>query len=127
MVTNLSWSTVATLTRIAIAGGALALISRLVTPTDMGLYGIGWAGASFGYTISMNGAAQSIIALPKVDRAHLGAAQFLSMLIGALTAGVLFAVAPFAEHFYRSADVGRAIVIGAIFVPFMCVGGKSVV
>lgn len=126
MVTNLSWSTVATLTRIAIAGGALALISRLVTPTDMGLYGIGWAGASFGYTISMNGAAQSIIALPKVDRAHLGAAQFLSMLIGALTAGVLFAVAPFAEHFYRSADVGRAIVIGAIFVPFMCVGAVDI-
>ena len=126
MVTNLSWSTVATVTRIAIAGGALALISRLVTPADMGLYGIGWAGASFGYTISMSGAAQSIIALPKMDRAHIGAAQFLSMLIGAVTAGALLVVAPFAEDFYRSAEVGRAIVIGAIFVPFMCLGAVDI-
>lgn len=125
-VRNMSWSTVATVTRIAIAGGALALISRLVTPTEMGLYGIGWAGASFGYTISMNGAAQAIIALPKMDRAHIGAAQFLSLLIGAVTAGILLILAPFAESFYRSAEVGRAVMIGALFVPFMCLGAVDI-
>lgn len=125
-VRNMSWSTVATVARIGIAGGALALISRLVTPTEMGLYGIGWAGASFGYTISMSGAAQAIIALPKMERAHIGAAQFLSMLIGALTAGILLLAVPFAEDFYRSAEVGRAVMIGALFVPFMCLGAVDI-
>jgi len=74
----------------------------------------------------MSGAAQAIITLPKLDRAHIGAAQFLSMLIGALTAGILLVAAPFAEAFYHSADVGRAIVIGALFVPLMCLGAVDV-
>jgi len=125
-VRNMSWSSLATIARIVIAGGALAIISRLVTPAEMGLYGIGWAGASFGYTISMNGAAQAIIALPQMERAHVGAAQFLSLLISAVTTGILLLIAPYAESFYRSADVGHAVVIGALFVPAMCLGAVDI-
>ena len=125
-VRNMSWSSLATVARIVIAGGALAVISRLVTPAEMGLYGIGWAGASFGYTISMSGAAQAIIALPQMERAHIGAAQFLSLLIGALTTGVLLLIVPLAENFYRSAAVGHAVMIGALFVPAMCLGAVDI-
>jgi O-antigen/teichoic acid export membrane protein len=126
LVRNVSWSSFGTAARVLIAGGALAVISRLVTPADMGLYGIGWAGASFGYTVSMSGAAQAIIALPVMEREHIGAAQFLSLLIAAVTAGLLVLAAPFATGFYHSADVGRAVMIGALFVPFMCLGTVDV-
>lgn len=126
MVANLSWSTLSTAARIVVAGGALALVSRQVTAAEMGLYGIGWAGASLGYTISLNGAAQSIIAVPNMERGHLGAAQFLSLLIGLMTAAVLIVVSPIATAFYRSADMGHAVVIGALFVPLMCLGAVDV-
>jgi len=126
LVRNMSWSTLGTAARILIAGGALALVSRQVTATEMGLYGIGWAGASLGYTISLNGAAQSIIAVPNMERGHLGAAQFLSLLIGLITAAVLIVVSPFATAFYHSADMGHAVVIGALFVPLMCLGAVDV-
>lgn len=123
---NMSWSTISTAVRIVVAGGALALLSRQVTTSEMGLYGIGWVGASLGYTISLSGAAQSIIAVPDMERAHLGAAQFLSMLIGLATAVSLLAISPFAAAVYHSPDVGRAVAIGALFVPLMCLGAVDV-
>ncbi len=126
LVRNMSWSTLGTAARILIAGGALALVSRQVTTAEMGLYGIGWAGASLGYTISLNGAAQSIIAVPNMERGHVGAAQFLSLLIGLITAAILIGVSPFAAQFYHSADVGHAVWVGALFVPLMCLGAVDV-
>lgn len=123
---NMSWSTLSTAARILIAGGALALVSRQVTASEMGLYGIGWAGASFGYTISMSGAAQSIIAVPNMERGHVSAAQFLSLLIGLITAAILIVVSTFAAHFYHSASVAHAIWVGALFVPLMCLGAVDV-
>jgi O-antigen/teichoic acid export membrane protein len=126
LMRNMSWSTLGTVARILIAGGGLALVSRQVTTTEMGLYGIGWAGASLGYTISLNGAAQAIIAVPNMERAHIGAAQFLSLVIGGITAGALIAISPFAASFYRSADAGHAVVVGALFVPLMCLGAVDI-
>ena len=126
IIRNVSWSTLSTVMRIVIAGGALAIISRLVTPAEMGLFGIGWAGAALGYAISMNGAAQAIIGLPVMEREHLGAAQFLSMLIALAAAGVLLIAAPFATSFYHSPNFGRAVMIGALFVPVMSLGAVDV-
>ena len=126
LLRNLSWSSLAMVLRIVIAGGALAMIGHLVSPAEMGFYGVGWAGAQFGYTVSLNGAAQGLIALGKVERGHIAAAQALSLAISLVVALVLVVAAPFATSFYASAHYGEAVLLGALFVPVMSLGAVDI-
>ena len=108
------------------AGGALAMIGHLVSPAEMGFYGVGWAGAQFGYTVSLNGAAQGLIALGKVERGHIAAAQALSLAISLVVALVLVVAAPVATSCYASAHYGEAVLLGAGFVPMMSLGAVDI-
>jgi O-antigen/teichoic acid export membrane protein len=117
---NIGWSAVGMAVRILCAGGTLALLSRLVDPGTMGLYGVAWAAAALGYNIGRSGAAQGIIALRTVEKSHIAAAQFLSGLLGLGTCALLVLAAPAIEAFYDMEGLGKAFIIGGLFVPVMC-------
>jgi O-antigen/teichoic acid export membrane protein len=123
---NVSWTALSMLLRVGIAGGTLAVLSHIVAPATMGLYGIGWAMAMLGYTVSQNGAAQSIIALPDMEREHIAAAQLLSFAISFAIGAIIFAAGPLMARFYVHPGVAEAFAIAGIFVPIMNFGAVDV-
>lgn len=116
---NISWTTLSMVLRVVFAGGALAILGRLVDQGTMGLYGMGWTAALFGFTISQSGAAQGIIAIPKLDKEHVAAAQFLSTLISLTIAAVIIVSAPAIQAFYHYPNLKMAFIIAGLFVPLM--------
>jgi len=106
--------------RVLCVGGTLALLSRIVDPATMGLYGVAWAAAALGQNVGRNGAAQGLIALPKLETAHVAAAHVLAALLS-ITIGLMLAFAsPAVEAFYGMEGLGHAFLIGGLFVPLMC-------
>lgn len=126
LVRNISLTTVTMLLRVVIAAGSLALISRHVSPSAMGLYGIGWAAASFGFTLSQSGAAQAIIALGDLDKEHVAAAQFLSIVIALAAAVIVIVATPLIAAFYATDGVAYAFVLGALSIPLMSLGSVDI-
>jgi O-antigen/teichoic acid export membrane protein len=125
-VKNVSWTSLTMVLRVLFAGGALAILGRLVDPATMGLYGMGWAAAMLGFTISQSGAAQGIIALRKLDKEHVAAAQLLSALISIAIAAIIILAAPAVEAFYHYPKLAVAFVIAGLFVPLMSLSAVDV-
>ena len=99
--------------RLLCLAGTLALLSRIVDPATMGLYGVAWAAAALGQNVSRNGAAQGLIALPKLETAHVAAAHVLAASLS-ITIGLLLALtSPAVEAFYGMEGLGHAFLIGA--------------
>jgi len=116
---NISWTTLSMVLRLGCAGGALAVLGRLVDPGTMGLYGMGWAAAMLGFTVSQSGAAQGIIALPKMEKEHVAAAQLLSMLISVGIGLAIIASGPAVQAFYHYPHLKAAFFLAGLFVPLM--------
>jgi len=117
---GIGWTAAGVALRLAFAGGTLAILSRLVEPETMGLYGVGWGAAALGYNVSRSGAAQGIIAMRSVEKAHLSAAQALSAGFAMSVGLALVLAAPSIESFYQMKGLAEAFVIGGLFVPLMC-------
>jgi PST family polysaccharide transporter len=123
---NISWTSLSMVMRVVFAGGALAWLGRLVDPGTMGLYGMGWSAALLGFTISQNGAAQGIIALPKLDKEHLAAAQLLSAVISLSLTVVIIVSASAVQAFYHFPGLQTAFIIAGLFVPLMSLSAVDI-
>lgn len=126
LLKNISLTSLAMAFRVVIAAGSLGLISRMASPTVMGLYGIGWVAASFGYAISQSGAAQAIIGMEKLEREHISAAQALSLIIAVSAAGIVVISIPFLSKLYSSTKVEYAFFLGALSIPSMTLGAVDI-
>lgn len=126
LVKNVGWTMLTTLLRVVFAGGTLALLGRLVDPATMGLYGMGWAAAALGFTISQSGAAQGVIAIRVCEAGHVAAAQFLSITISVLIGAALVLAGPAIEAFYARDGLDKAFLIGGLFVPVMSMAAVDV-
>jgi PST family polysaccharide transporter len=123
---NISWTSLSMGMRVVFAGGALALLGRLVDPGTMGLYGMGWSAALLGFTISQNGAAQGIIALPKLDKEHIAAAQLLSAVISLVLTAAIILSASAVQAFYHYPNLKTAFMIAGLFVPLMSLSAVDI-
>lgn len=119
LLRNVGWTMLATASRAIATGLALLLLSRLVSPATMAVYGLGWAISTLGLSLSQNGAAQGLIALNKLTPQHVTAARILSLAIsGAL--GLLVALAaPLVDRLYRLEGLYQSLLIAAAFIPAM--------
>lgn len=117
---NIGWSGVGMGLRVLCVGGTLALLSRIVDPATMGLYGVAWAAAALGQNVGRNGAAQGIIALPALEKSHVAAALALAALLSIVIGLMLALASPAVETFYGMEGLGAAFFIGGLFVPLMC-------
>lgn len=123
---NISWTTLSMVLRLGCAGGALAVLGRLVDPGTMGLYGMGWSAAMLGFTVSQSGAAQGIIALPKMDKQHIAAAQLLSMLISVVIGLAIIFSASAVQAFYHIPHLKHAFFLAGLFVPLMSLSAVDI-
>jgi O-antigen/teichoic acid export membrane protein len=117
---GVGWSAAGLAARVGFGAGTLMLLSRLVDPATMGLYGVAWAATSLGYQISRFGAAQGIISMPAVDKPHVAAAHVLGAMLALVIGLSLAFAAPALERFYELDGLGEAFLIGGLFVPLMC-------
>lgn len=94
----------------------LAVLGRLVDPQTMGLFGIGWAVSAVGFAVAQGGAAQGLIALPKVERGHVAAAQVLSLGLAALIALLAAVAAAVAHHLSLDPRLPGTLLLGGAFI-----------
>lgn len=120
LVRNMSWSGIAGIGKFGIAGTTLAVLGHVVEPTDMAIFGLGWSISILGQSIAQEGSGQALISMPNVTRRHYAAANFMmiafSLLLVALTVVISVPVA----RFYAVPHLREALILGALFVPMMC-------
>lgn len=116
---NVSWTMTATASRVVAIGLALLLISRMVSPGTMAVYGLGWAVSALGLALSQSGAAQALIALKEITPQHVSAARWLSFAVSGGLGLLVVLFAPLAEHFYRLDGLHQSLLIAAASIPIM--------
>jgi len=120
LVRNMSWSGIAGVGKFGIAGTTLAVLGHVVEPADMAIFGLGWSISMLGQSIAQEGSGQALISLPDVTRRHYAAANFMMIAFSLLLVLLTLAVSGPVARFYAVPHLREALILGALFVPLMC-------
>lgn len=96
-------------------------IARLLTPHEIGLFSVSYVFAGLLRTLREMGIPTYIVQEPELTRDRISSAFGLSLVLAALTAGVLAGSAPWAAAFYREPGIKDAfyvIALSFLIVPF---------
>lgn len=88
------------------------VISRLLTPAELGVFTVTMALVIVLQTLQNTGANEYLLYTPGIDTATRRTAFGLSLLSSLLLAGAILAISPFAAHFYR--EPGMAAVLHVV-------------
>jgi O-antigen/teichoic acid export membrane protein len=97
--------------------GSIMVISRLLTPAEVGVYSVAMALVTFAHLLRDFGVGNYLIQVPEVTPARLRAAFTMMLATSWLVALVLFLVREPAAVFYR--DPGVAEVVGLLSLNFV--------
>src|SRR5688500_15985008 len=81
--------------------GVLAVLARLVKPSDFGLMGIALIVMEFAKMITHMGVGPALVQRQELEQRHLTTGFTLSLVIGGFFALVLLATAPYIATFFR--------------------------
>lgn len=115
---------IASLTRMAVfvlSLGTVVVVSRLLTPEEIGIFSVSVALIGFGHIFRDFGVGQYLIQVKQVTREHRRAAFTVTLAFSWAVAMLLWAARPYAAAFYRVegiADVLLVLGISFLILPF---------
>ena len=113
-------------TSVALHAAASIILSRLLTPRDVGLFSIGYAVTALIGQFRDFGVATYLIQEPSLTRAKFRAAFGLSITTALLIAGLVVLGSQFAGTIYGDAGVTRVMLVSALSLLFTPLNAMSV-
>lgn len=101
----LKWSAMTTAARFVLQFAAQVALARMLGPGNFGVYGIGIAVLTFVGFLSGASFSYSLMLLPKVDDDDIRFSFTWQMVVGVLSAIVMFACAPLLAYFFGDVRV----------------------
>lgn len=108
---GVQWVGIGIVTQVGLRVGVLALMARLVTPRDFGLFAIALIFTSFAERIGQVGVGAAFVQRAEVDADDLKTAVVLSVTSGCLIAAALSGIAPLAAAFFHEVDLRLIIAV----------------
>ena len=107
--TGLKWSSLATITQALLAVLILSVLSRLLSPTDFGLYGIALIFVGFAETAIRVGIGPSVVQRIELTDQHTEVAFTISVVIGAVMAVGTWLLAPVGGTLFNEPIVSKML------------------
>jgi O-antigen/teichoic acid export membrane protein len=118
------WTFSGTGVQVAVQVVAMMALGRLLTPTEFGLMGAASVVIGFSQIVSQVGVGPAIIQRQELERTHVRVAVTLSLTLGLLLGGMVYAGAPAIAAFYRIPELEPVLRAVAIMFPL---GGLNTV
>ena len=116
-LSGLGWSYLATFIKAFMALLALAILARLLTPVEFGLFGIAWIFMTMGTRFGQSLVGPAIIQRQLLTDRHIETGFTLSLIVGVGTAALCWLLAPFIGAFFGEPTVARVLqVLAFIFM-----------
>jgi O-antigen/teichoic acid export membrane protein len=119
------WTAIAVGLRLAIVAISLAILGRIVSAYDMGLFAVAWSVIGLASTFSQLGAARGLIQIPIVTARHEAAAFWLSLFLSLILGAIIAASSHLLAALFRNPALTDAFQIGSIFLPLMSIGASD--
>jgi lipopolysaccharide exporter len=88
------WISLARLVGEIIAFGSMVALARLIAPSEFGQFAIALVVQEIALTLTGEGIGTALVQRKVVEREHLQAGMFLSLIVGALLGAIAFVTAP---------------------------------
>ena len=122
---GLFWASAEALARTILQTLVLVVLSRLLTPDDYGVVGAALIIVGVSAIFSQLGVGPAIVQRPGLEPRHLDAAFTLSVVFGALTAGLIYAGAPLFADFFKMDALTPVLRVLAVTFPIASLGVVS--
>lgn len=109
MRNSLAWSYASHALSFALSFAGLVVISRLLTPRELGIFGIGIAISTILNTISSFGVANYIIREPKLDETTLATCFTVNAIMSVAAAAGIFLAASLGGELFSDPDIGEVL------------------
>jgi O-antigen/teichoic acid export membrane protein len=96
---------------------SVAVLARLLTPADYGIYGAAFIILSFGFSVSDMGVGPSLIQLPELDHRHISTGYTISLGIGLVLSVILFVTAEAMSDVLNVPESAAILRLFALVVP----------
>lgn len=106
---GLGWSYLAVACKILLTLLVLAILSRLLTPADFGLFGIAWIFMDLATRLGQTGIGHVLIQRDELGDRHVEAAFMLSVMLGIVTGMVVWLLAPLVGRVFDEPVVTRLL------------------
>lgn len=103
----------------------LAVLARLLTPTEFGIVGAAVVVTTFSGIFSQLGLGPAVIQRDNLDHSHVATAFVFSCLFGLLVGGGIWVLAPLAATFFDITDVGPVLRALAWLFPINSIGAVA--
>ncbi len=112
------WTGTATAVRVTVQVAQLAILARLLEPSDFGLMSLAGVAVAFGQAFGDFGLSNAIIHYQDATRRELSSLYWVNLLAGAVVYGVLWVAAPQLVHVFHDAPRLPALVrvVSLVFV-----------
>ena len=120
--TGLKWSSLATAIQAVLAVLILSILSRLLSPTDFGLYGIALIIVGFAETAIKCGVGPSVVQRLELTDQHIEVAFTISMVIGTVIAAGTWLFAPFCGTLFSEPIISEILRMLSVVLTIVGVG-----
>ena len=108
-LSGLGWSYLAVACKALLTLLVLAILSRLLTPADFGLFGIAWIFVDLATRFGQTGIGHVLIQRDDLDDRHVETAFTLSVMLGIVTGMAIWLLAPFVGRVFDEPAVARLL------------------
>lgn len=115
-VSGALWSAAGNWGRQAAALAVIAVLSRLLTPADFGIFALVLAIVAFAQAMISDGLADAIVQREDISPAHLDAAFWLCLICALCVAAILAAAAGAMERLYDAEGLAELIWAGCVVI-----------
>jgi polysaccharide transporter, PST family len=110
--------------RLGTQFGSAVLLSRLLSPADIGLMAMAWPIFAFALLFQELGLTQAVVQKPSITRGELNTLFWINLAVSALLALVLAAIGPLAGAFYEDDRAGLLTSAMALSVIIAGIGAQ---
>lgn len=116
-LSGLGWAYLAAACQALLILLVLAILSRLLTPADFGLFGIAWIFMDLATRLGQTGIGHTLIQRDELGDRHVETAFSLSVILGIATGMAIWLLAPFVGRVFDEPVVTRLLrALSAVFV-----------
>jgi len=115
--TGFFWVLLGSGIQVALKIGVLAVLARLVKPSDFGLMGVALIVMDFSKMFTHMGVGPALVQRKEIEQRHLTTGFTLCILMGAFFALLLISTSPYIAAFFRMPDLSKVLqVLSVVFL-----------
>jgi PST family polysaccharide transporter len=111
------WTSLGQVLTLAIRLGSMAVLARLLSPEDYGVFGLGLLCIALPADITRSGFAMSLVQRDEIEHGHIRAAVFVSILAGVAFVPLMALAAEPVGRFFQSDALAKLLPVMALMIP----------